>query len=63
MSEPSVPALFDLTGTIALVTGSSRGMISRGRGKIINIASVQSDLARPGIGPYTAATGGMTVVV
>jgi gluconate 5-dehydrogenase len=32
-------------------------MISRGRGKIINIASVQSELARPGIAPYTATKG------
>ena len=30
---------------------------SRGRGKIINIASVQSELARPGIAPYTATKG------
>lgn len=33
------------------------GMIARGRGKIINIASVQSELARPTIAPYTAAKG------
>lgn len=32
-------------------------MIKRGRGKIINIASVQSALARPGIAPYTATKG------
>jgi gluconate 5-dehydrogenase len=32
-------------------------MITRGRGKIINIASVQSELARPGIAPYTATKG------
>ena len=35
----------------------ARGMIGRGRGKIINIASVQSELARPGIAPYTASKG------
>jgi gluconate 5-dehydrogenase len=35
----------------------ARAMIARGRGKIINIASVQSELARPGIAPYTAAKG------
>ncbi len=34
-----------------------RNMIARGRGKIINIASVQSELARPGIAPYTATKG------
>jgi gluconate 5-dehydrogenase len=35
----------------------ARHMIPRGRGKIINIASVQSELARPGIAPYTATKG------
>lgn len=35
----------------------ARHMISRGRGKIINIASVQAELARPGIAPYTATKG------
>ncbi|CAN7417501.1 SDR family oxidoreductase [Neorhizobium sp. LjRoot104] len=35
----------------------ARHMIGRGRGKIINIASVQSELARPGIAPYTATKG------
>ncbi|MGO4711367.1 SDR family oxidoreductase [Bradyrhizobium sp. 2TAF24] len=35
----------------------ARHMIKRGRGKIINIASVQSELARPGIAPYTATKG------
>jgi gluconate 5-dehydrogenase len=33
------------------------GMISRGRGKIINIGSVQCESARPGIAPYTASKG------
>jgi len=32
-------------------------MIKRGQVKIINIASVQSALARPGIAPYTATKG------
>ncbi|CAH0343387.1 SDR family oxidoreductase [Rhizobium sp. CECT 9324] len=35
----------------------ARHMIDRGRGKIVNIASVQSELARPGIAPYTATKG------
>lgn len=35
----------------------AKHMIGRGRGKIINIASVQSELARPGIAPYTATKG------
>ena len=35
----------------------ARHMIGRGAGKIINIASVQSALARPNIAPYTATKG------
>lgn len=35
----------------------ARHMIGRGRGKIINVASVQTALARPGIAPYTATKG------
>jgi len=36
---------------------AARHMIGRGRGKIINIASVQTALARPSIAPYTATKG------
>lgn len=35
----------------------ARHMIKRKNGKIINIASVQTALARPGIAPYTATKG------
>ena len=35
----------------------AKHMIKRGEGKIINIASVQTSLARPGIAPYTASKG------
>ncbi|RWC46708.1 MAG: SDR family oxidoreductase [Mesorhizobium sp.] len=35
----------------------ARHMIPRGKGKIINIGSVQSELARPNIAPYTATKG------
>ncbi len=35
----------------------ARHMIGRGQGRIINIASVQAVLARPGITPYTASKG------
>ncbi|MEH6738644.1 MAG: SDR family oxidoreductase [Sulfitobacter sp.] len=38
----------------------ARHMIQRKAGKIINIASVQSLLARPGIAPYTATKGAVT---
>lgn len=35
----------------------ARHMIDRGAGKIVNICSVQTALARPGIAPYTATKG------
>jgi gluconate 5-dehydrogenase len=39
-----------------------RRMIARGRGKIINVCSVQSELARPGIAPYTATKGAIKML-
>ena len=39
---------------------AARHMIARQSGRIINIASVQSLLARPGIAPYTASKGAVT---
>lgn len=39
---------------------AAKHMIKRGRGKIINIASVQTALARPGIAPYTATKGAVS---
>ncbi len=40
----------------------ARHMIPRGRGKIINICSVQSQLGRPTIAPYTASKGGVAML-
>ena len=37
-------------------------MIPRGQGKIINICSVQSELGRPGIAPYTASKGAVKML-
>ena len=37
-------------------------MIPRRRGKIINICSVQSELGRPGIAPYTASKGAVKML-
>lgn len=37
-------------------------MIPRGQGKIINICSVQSELGRPGIAPYTASKGAIKML-
>jgi gluconate 5-dehydrogenase len=40
----------------------ARCMIPRGRGRIINICSVQSELGRPGIAPYTASKGAVKML-
>jgi gluconate 5-dehydrogenase len=37
-------------------------MIPRRRGKIVNICSVQSELGRPGIAPYTATKGAVKML-
>lgn len=41
---------------------AARAMIARGRGRIINICSVQSELARPNIAPYTASKGAVKML-
>lgn len=53
--------LFDvnLTGAYLVAKAVVPGMIERRSGKIINICSVQSELARPSIAPYTASKGGL----
>lgn len=38
------------------------GMIARGRGKIINICSVMSEVGRPTVAPYTAAKGALKML-
>jgi gluconate 5-dehydrogenase len=40
----------------------ARHMIGRQRGKIINICSVQSELGRPNIAPYTASKGAVKML-
>src|SRR5690606_11943905 len=40
----------------------ARKMIARRRGRIINICSVQSELGRPGIAPYTASKGAVKML-
>ena len=47
----------NVTSVFNVGQAAARHMIGRGRGKIINIASVQTALARPGIAPYTATKG------
>ncbi len=40
----------------------ARHMIGRGRGKIINVCSVQSELGRPTIAPYAASKGAVKML-
>ena len=54
--------LFQTNVASAFYVGQAvaKHMIKRGSGKIINIASVQSQLARPSIAPYTASKGALS---
>ena len=47
----------NIAGVFHVGQAVARHMIGRGRGKIVNICSVQTALARPGIAPYTATKG------
>ena len=47
----------NITSVFLVGKAVANHMIKRGSGKIINIASVQTALARPGIAPYTATKG------
>ncbi|KRD16226.1 SDR family oxidoreductase [Streptomyces sp. Root264] len=56
--------VLDANVTSAFLVGreAARGMIERGHGKIINICSLQSEVARPGIAPYAAAKGALKML-
>ncbi|MGI9509989.1 MAG: SDR family oxidoreductase [Geminicoccaceae bacterium] len=47
----------NVDGMFIVSQAVARAMIPRGRGKIINIASLQSEAARYSIAPYTASKG------
>jgi len=49
----------NLTAPFVVSQAVLPGMIARKRGKIIHIASLMSELARPTVVPYTAAKGGV----
>ncbi len=49
----------NVTGAFTVGRAVARRMLPRGEGKIINICSVQTELARPTIGAYTAAKGAL----
>jgi gluconate 5-dehydrogenase len=52
----------NLTSAFLLAKAVAPGMIARRSGKIVNIASVQSQLGRPGITPYAASKGGIVML-
>ncbi|KAB1657923.1 SDR family oxidoreductase [Pseudoclavibacter chungangensis] len=52
----------NLTSAFLLSRRVARGMVERGSGKIVNIGSVQSQLARPGIAPYSATKGAIVML-
>jgi gluconate 5-dehydrogenase len=49
----------NLTAPFVVSQAVVRGMMGRKSGKVIHIASLMSDLARPTVVPYTAAKGGV----
>ena len=52
----------NLTSAFLVSRAFARGMVERGRGKIVNVASLQAELARPGIAAYAAAKGGLKML-
>lgn len=52
----------NLDGVFHVSQAVARHMLPRGRGKIINICSVQSELARPTIAPYAASKGAVRML-
>lgn len=52
----------NLTSAFLVAREVVPGMIEAGSGKIINICSLMSDLARPTTGPYAAAKGGLRML-
>lgn len=52
----------NLTSAFLVGQKVARGMAERGSGKIVNIGSVQSQLARPGIAPYGATKGAIVML-
>jgi gluconate 5-dehydrogenase len=52
----------DLDGVFHVAQSVARHMISRRRGSIINICSINSEQGRPAIAPYTAAKGAVKML-
>ncbi|CAM3860788.1 SDR family oxidoreductase [Tsukamurella ocularis] len=52
----------NLTSAFLVAKRVAAGMIARGSGRIVNLGSVQSQLARPNITPYAATKGGIVML-
>ena len=52
----------NLTSAFVIGREAARRMIPRGRGKVINIGSLTSELARATVSPYTVAKGGIKML-
>jgi gluconate 5-dehydrogenase len=52
----------NLTGLFLVTKQVVQGMIARKSGKIINICSLMCEMARPTVGAYTAAKGGVKML-
>ena len=64
LSSAEWQRVLDTNLTAAFVVGreAARRMVPRGRGKIINIGSLTSKLARATVAPYTVAKGGIKML-
>ncbi len=52
----------NVTSAFVMSRAVAAGMIERGSGKIVNICSVQTELARPGIAAYSATKGALKML-
>jgi gluconate 5-dehydrogenase len=52
----------NLTSAFLVSRAVARGMVERGRGKIINICSLMAELGRVDVAPYAASKGGLKML-
>ncbi|CAO3427627.1 SDR family oxidoreductase [Azospirillum endophyticum] len=64
LTTPEWRSVIDTNLTSAFVVGreAAKRMIPRGAGKIVNIGSLTSELARATVAPYTVAKGGIKML-
>ena len=64
LTTPEWQKVIDTNLTSAFVVGreAAKRMIARGAGKVVNIGSLTSELARATVSPYTVAKGGIKML-